>query len=102
MKLSKDKIDRIKEEILSTLFRNSPKSLFASEIANNIIRDDEFTKALLLDLEEKKLIVRVVKNDKGIDYAKRLRWRLTSPAYEAYEKLNSQKVFYDEKEHVYA
>ena len=102
MKLSEDKLNRIKEEILSTLFRNSPKSLFSTEIAHNIIRDDEFTKLLLLELEEKKLVVRVTKNDRGADYTKRLRWRLTSPVYEAYENINSQKVYYDEKEHVYS
>lgn len=101
MRLSKDKLDKIKEEILSTLFRNSPKAMFSSEIAESIIRDDEFTKKLLLELEEKKLVVRVGKNNNGIDYIRRLRWRLTSPAYQAYDQLNSQKVSYDEKEHFY-
>ena len=102
MRISKDKIDRIKEEILSTLFRNSPKAMFSSEVAESIIRDEEFTKKLLLELEEKNLIARVNKNNNGVDYLRRLRWHLTSPAYEAYSKLNSQKVFYDEKEHIYA
>jgi len=102
MKISEDKLNRIKEEILSTMFRNSPNALFAAEIAHHIIRDDEFTKKLLLELEEKKLISRVSKNNDGVDYTKRLRWRLTTPVYQAYEKLNSQNVFYDEKEHTYA
>lgn len=102
MRISEEKLNRIKEEILSTLFRNSPKALFASDIAHDIIRDDEFTKKLLLELEEKKLVSRVTKNGSGTDYVKRLRWRLASAVYQAYEKLNSQKIFYDEKEHVYA
>jgi len=102
MKISKDKLDRIKEEILSTIFRNSPNALFSSEIAHNIIRDDEFTKKLLLELEEKNLVSRVSKNNEGIDYTKRMRWRLTTPVYQAYEQLNAQKVFYDEKKHVYS
>ena len=102
MRISKDKIDRIKEEILSTIFRNSPTALFSSEVANNIIRDEEFTKKLLLELEEKNLIARVSKNNDGIDYTKRMKWRLTTPVYQAYEQLNAQKVFYDEKEHVYS
>jgi len=102
MRISQEKLDRIKEEILSTMFRNSPKALFAAEIAHHIIRDEEFTKRLLLELEDKKLISRVSKNNDGIDYAKRLKWRLTTPVYQAYEKLNTEKVFYDEKEHVYS
>lgn len=102
MRISKDKLDRIKEDILSTIFRNSPKALFSAEIAQSIIRDEEFTKKLLLELEEKNLISRVSKNDNGIDYIKRMRWRLTTPVYQAYSQLNSQKVFYDEKEHVYS
>jgi len=102
MKISEEKLNKLKEEILSTLFRNSPKALFASEIARNIIRDDEFTKKLLLELEEKNLISRVSKNNNGIDYTKRMRWRLTTPVYQAYEQINSQKVFYDEKEHSYS
>ena len=102
MRLSEDKINRIKEEILSTMFRNSPKALFASDIAHNIIRDEEFTKKLLLELEEKNLISRVSKNNHGIDYTKRMRWRLTSPVYQAYEQINTKNVFYDEKEHEYS
>ena len=102
MRISKDKIDRIKEEILSAIFRNSPTALFSSEVAHHIIRDEEFTKKLLLELEEKNLIARVSKNNDGIDYTKRMKWRLTTPVYQAYEQINAQKVFYDEKEHVYS
>jgi len=102
MRLSKEKIDRIKEGILSNLFRNSPQAMFSSEVAESIIRDEEFTKKLLLELEEKKLISRVSKNNKGVDYLRRLRWRLTSPTYAAYSQLNGQKIFYDEKEHAYS
>ena len=48
MKISKVKIDRIKENILAILYRSSPKSLFTVDIATELIRDEEFIKRLLL------------------------------------------------------
>ncbi len=101
MRLSEDKLNKIKEEILSLIFQNSPKAMFSSEIANNIIRDEEFTKKLLLELESKKLITRVTKNNQGIPYLKRIKWRLTSPVYDAYARLNKHKITYNEKDNHY-
>jgi len=102
MRLSKDKIDRIKEAILSVLYKNSPKPLFTSDIAMEIIRDEEFTKKVLKELESQKLIVSVNKNAQGIVYSRRLRWRLTSKTFEAYQAIEKQKLQYNEQDHTYA
>lgn len=101
MKLSKEKTDRIKEAILSVLYKNSLKLLFTSDIAAEIIRDEEFTKKVLKELESQKLVVSVDKNPQGILYSRRLRWRLSTKTFEAYETIEKQKLQYDEKNHTY-
>jgi hypothetical protein len=83
MKISEKNKQKIAEHILSSLFEASPKPQFTSHIAKEIIRDEEFTKSLLLDLEIKKLVVRVIKNPKGVAYTRRMRWRLTDQAFKA-------------------
>lgn len=101
MKLSKEKTDKIKESILSILYRNAPKAMFTVDIASDLIRDEEFTKKLLLELEKNNFVIPVKKNSEGITYLKRIRWRLSSKIYEAYSKLNQQSVNYDEKTNTY-
>jgi len=102
MRLSKDKIDRIKEAILLVLYKNSPKPLFTSDISLEIIRDEEFTKRVLKELETQKFIVSIDKNPAGIPYSRRLRWRLSTKTYEAYDAIEKQKIQYDDKNHTYA
>jgi len=101
MKISKDKINKIKEGILSVLYSNSPKLLFTSEIAHEIARDEEFTKTLLNELAKDDLVASVKKNPEGIKYSLRTRWRLSSKAYEAYNDLEQKQVLYDEENHTY-
>ena len=101
MKISKAKIDKIKEDILSVLYTNSPKMLFTVEIAHEIARDEEFTKRLLGDMEKDDLVVAVKKNPDGKDYTLRKRWRLSSTAYEAYKTIEDKKVIYDDIENTY-
>jgi len=101
MRISEDKINKIKEEILSTIFRNSPKAFFTSEISEMMARDEEFIKRLLLELEKDNLVASVKKNNQGITYIKRIRWRLTNPTFQAYQKINSQNLQYNEEEHTY-
>lgn len=86
--ISKQKRDRISEQILHHLFEISPESTFTVKIAEIIIRDEEFTKALLQELEKNKLVVKITKNPQGLDYSRRERWRLSDKAYEAYKKLH--------------
>jgi hypothetical protein len=90
-KISKQKKDKISEQILHFLFSISPESKFTSEISNEIARDEEFTKSLLQELETKKLIALINKNPQGTSYAKRQRWRLSNEAYEVYKKHQPQQ-----------
>ncbi len=91
MKISSKKREKISEQILAALFTVNPKPLFTSHIAQEIARDEEFVKVLLLELKDKGLVVVVRKNPKGIPYLRRARWRLTDAAYSAYKK--HQKLF---------
>jgi hypothetical protein len=89
--ISQSKKDKISEQILHHLFSLSPQSLFTSEIAQEIARDEEFTKTLLTELKSKGLVAEVAKNPSGEDYLRRRRWRLTTPAFEAYSKQQTPK-----------
>lgn len=82
--ISKEKKDKISEHILSILLDKFPKPLFTSQIAQEIARDEEFTKFLLKGLNEQKLIVPINKNPKGIEYLRRTRWRLSNQAHKVY------------------
>ena len=90
--ISKPKKDKISEQILHFLFSLSPESKFTAEIAESIARDEEFTKVLLVDLQKNNLIVEVNKNNKGVQYQKRQRWRLSNEAYEAYKRQQSSST----------
>jgi len=90
MKISKEKRDKISEQTLFFLFTNHLKPFFTSEISRELARDEEFTKKLLLDLTKKKLLIKITKNSSGLDYSRRLRWRLSDKAFKIYkEKLNT-------------
>jgi predicted transcriptional regulator with HTH domain len=82
--ISKEKKERISEQILQYLFQSFPKQMFTSDIAREIARDEEFIKVILIDLEKKGLTVRITKNQEGTDYIRRLRWRLSNKAHEIY------------------
>ncbi|MFB5637454.1 MAG: hypothetical protein ACE5RF_03505 [Nitrosarchaeum sp.] len=86
MRISEKKRGKICEQILLYLFTQSPKSLFTSHIAEEIARDEEFVKKLLLELKLKKLIIEIKKNKEGIDYIRRSRWKLSNAAYEFYKQ----------------
>ena len=85
MKISKEKIDKISEQILVVFYSKFPLLLFTSQIAAEIARDEEFTKRLLIDLKEKKLINEVKKNPKGILYTRRSRWKMEDNTYKKYK-----------------
>ena len=82
--LSKKKKEKIAEQILSVLYDQFPKPLFTSEIAKEIIRDEEFTKNLLSELSKKDLIVPINKNIEGVNYIRRIKWRLSNKAQNIY------------------
>jgi len=84
--ISDKKKERIAEQILSYLYFIFPKQIFTSDIAKELARDEEFMKDLLNDLEKKQLVKKINKNSKGIQYSRRLRWRISNKAYEIYKK----------------
>lgn len=85
--ISKKKTQKIKEEILRILFESSPRPLYTSKIADEVIRDEEFTLTLLKELNKENFVKLVNKNSKGTIYLARKRWTLKPKVYEAYKKL---------------
>lgn len=79
--------DKISEQILAHLFSKSPEATYTANIASNLARDEEFIKSLLLSLEDKKLVVKITKSSEGRQYSRRLRWRLSNHAFDAYKKM---------------
>ncbi|MFA5484654.1 MAG: hypothetical protein WC260_00145 [Candidatus Pacearchaeota archaeon] len=86
-RISESKKKKISEQILSYLFLISPKQVFTSNIAKELARDEEFIKKLLLDLNNKGLVVKINRNSLGQIYERRLRWRLSNKTYEAYKQM---------------
>ncbi|MCK4997529.1 hypothetical protein KAS08_04440 [Candidatus Pacearchaeota archaeon] len=86
-KISKQKIEKISEQILSHLYSIFPKQIFTSDVARELARDEEFTKFLLKELEKKELVIKINKNSSGYEYSRRLRWRISNKAYDIYKKL---------------
>tara|TARA_Y100000310_G_scaffold290063_1_gene316945 strand:- start:219 stop:488 length:270 start_codon:yes stop_codon:yes gene_type:complete len=84
--ISFQKREKIKEQILAHLFEQSPNAIFTNKIAQELARDEEFTKSLLEDLEKNKLIVKITKNPNGSNYLRRQRWRLSSNTFNIYKK----------------
>jgi len=85
MKISKEKREKISEQVLLFLYSTNPKPIFTLHMAQELARDEEFIKKILLELKKKKLILEVKKNPKGVDYKRRSRWRLSDKAYQAYK-----------------
>jgi hypothetical protein len=90
--LSPQKKEKIAEQVLHHLFTHAPHALFTSTIAHELARDEEFMKALLTSLAQKKLVVCVTKNAAGAGYTTRKRWRLTEQVYALYKRKQSSSV----------
>lgn len=90
MQISKSKKEKISEQILSLLYSSYPKPIFTSQIAGEIARDEEFTKALLYSLKNRKLVSEIKKNPKGIQYLRRKRWKLNDEIYQKYKTLQNK------------
>lgn len=86
MKISVKKKEKILEQILAYLFQKNPQSIFTSHIAEELARDEEFVKKLLLELKKKNLIIEIKKNKEGISYIRRSRWKLSPNTYNFYKK----------------
>ncbi len=92
MKISQKKREKISEQILLFLYSVNPKPTFILHIAQELARDEEFIKKILLELKKKQLVLEIKKNPQGIDYKRRSRWRLSDKAYQAY-KANQPSEF---------
>ena len=86
MKISKEKREKISEQILAYLYSINPKPAFTAHIAREMARDEEFMKDLLMNLKEKKLVTEIKKNPKGVQYLRRSRWKLSDKVYQAYKQ----------------
>ena len=82
--ISEFKKEKIKEEILRVLYENFPKMRWTFEIAEEILRDDEFCLKLLFDLKSKKL---VNLSEEGKGGKVKRRWGMVKDVYEEYKKL---------------
>ncbi len=89
-KISKQKKDKIAEQILHYLFTIAPESKFTAQISIETARDEEFTKALLQDLKTRGFVIEINKSPEGKPYTKRQRWRLSDKAYEVYKQHQKQ------------
>ncbi len=85
MKLSKEKRDKIAEQVLMFLYQSFPHAKFTSEIAKENARDEEFIKTLMFELKDKNLVLAIKKNEEGKDFIRRIRWQLSGPAYQVYD-----------------
>ena len=88
MKISEAKKEKICEQILLLLYSVTPKPLFTINIAQEIARDEEFIKKLLLKLKAKNFVIEIKKNPKGVAYIKRSRWKLSDKVYNFYNHKN--------------
>ena len=86
MRLSQEKTKKISEQILAYLYECFPEQPFTAQIARELIRDEEFIKKLLIDLQSRGFIVAIKKNSKGSQFLRRIKWQLSSKAYTVYEE----------------
>ncbi|MEK6914354.1 MAG: hypothetical protein AABW83_01775 [Nanoarchaeota archaeon] len=84
MKISQIKKDKITEQIVYYLYQSFPNYPFTSEIAREIARDEEFIKQLLFELKEKNIVVPIKKDNNGIIFKRRIRWKLSNKIYDFY------------------
>lgn len=91
-KISDKKRERISEQIIHYLYTVSPDPKFTSQISQEIARDEEFTKSILLNLKKKKILIEVNKNKAGTDYKRRQRWLLSNQVYNIYKSRQNTHI----------
>jgi predicted transcriptional regulator with HTH domain len=84
-KVSDEKREKLKEEILRIIYENYPAFLYTYQIAENMIRDDEFVLNLLNELKNKNLI-RCLEETSGGNIKRK--WGLKKEIYEKYKELS--------------
>ena len=83
-KISQEKIERLKEEVLRVLYESYPEFKYTYQVSDSLLRDDEFILDLLKDLERLKLITQI-EESKGKNVKRK--WGLTKLTYEKYKEL---------------
>ncbi len=83
-RISDEKKDRIKEEIVRVFFEQYPRRWWTYDISDEMIRDDEFILKLLKELENKGLVVNT-KESKGGKIKRK--WGLSKLQYEKFKEL---------------
>jgi hypothetical protein len=86
MYISKEKKEKISEQILACLYLTNPKPLFTFHIAREIVRDEGFVKKLLIGLKKRGFVIEITKNPKGKEYTLRSRWKLSEKTYIFYKQ----------------
>ena len=87
-RISGAKEEKIKESLLQLLFQNSPKAMFTATLSQELARDEEFIKTIMLKMEQDGLVLPVKRNPHGKLYSRRIRWLLSQKVYEVYKKFN--------------
>jgi len=85
-KVSNEKREKLKEELLRIIYENYPGFLYTYQVAEFLIRDDEFVLDLLNELKNKNLIM-CLEETSG-DNIKR-KWGLKKEVYEKYKELST-------------
>ena len=76
--LSQRKREALMNEINSILYYEAPiNGLFTKQIADKLIRDKEFIKKILFEMEEKGWVRKVKRNKRNYNYMSRRKWILS-------------------------
>ena len=83
-KISQEKIEKIKEEILRVLYEGYPNFMYTYQVSDSVLRDDGFVLNLLKELRKFNLVTNI-EESKGANIKRR--WSLTNLAYDKYKEL---------------
>ena len=83
-KISQEKIEKLKEEVLRVLYEEYPQFKYTYQVSDIMLRDNEFILTLLNDLKKMNLVINI-EESKGKNIKKK--WSLTNAAYEKYKEL---------------
>ena len=91
--LSQKKREALMNEINSILYYEAPiNGMFTKQIADKLIRDKEFIKGLVLEMEKKGWVKKVKKNKRDYNYISRRRWILSDEIRKLFDKDNGKSL----------
>jgi hypothetical protein len=80
-RISKERFKKIAEQALGVLYDSFPTPLSTRGVADELVRDNEFTLTVLQYLESKKLVARVSSGKMG-SLERTVRWKISPNARE--------------------